>query len=659
MKKYRKNTFKILFFILAIVFLSACGHTPKTIEISGSKPLLFTDEEIQLTATVTAGKKDQTSKSKIIWSSSDISVAFVSQSGTVIPIAPGTATLTATLANDSTIYDSTDITVGLHVKSITVPKSELTLLTGSAKKDALLNIEVSPKNAYYQDFIIDSSNPSIVTASPDGTVHAKSPGSAIITIASSDPNYTQTLSCKITVQQGVSRITLSENSIELHSGETHTLIPTIIPQDAYDQSLVWSSSDETIATVTQDGKITPVSSGVAEIRCTALDGSEVFGSCSVNVVIPVKQIKLPERKITLLLGGTEELTQKQLLASVLPENTSYPTVRWVSSDPSIVTVTEDGVATGINAGTATITAYSTDPDSTDRIFDTCEVSVGTAVQSISISGADNTMSKASYASLSAAVFPEDALNPQVVWTSSNEKVIKIDSRGRISAIGVGEATITCTAQDGSNISDNVTIKVIQAVTSLRAVETGNIVLFEGNSSTLHVNVLPEDASNKNLLWSSDNNYIAAVDSSGTVTAKNAGKTTITATAKDGSNRKCVFYIVVEPSVPVTLESLGFGVYNANLLGITVKNMCSTKSIRNFDFNISLISYYGTELDSSGSYSLGSNVFIGPNATTTIKRTLSGISWTQKLKITITGVEFTDGTYYTIPLFDRETWSFTR
>ena len=188
---------------------------------------------------------------------------------------------------------------------------------------------------------------------------------------------------------------------------------------------------------------------------------------------------------------------------------------------------------------------------------------------------------------------------------------------------------------------------------------GTIVIFSGDSTTLHVKAAPDDATDKSVTWSSDNISIASVDASGKVTGKRAGKAVITATTKDGSNKVARFSLVVEPSVPITIDSLGFGIYNANLLGITVKSYCSNTIIKNFDFTITLYSYDGSTLTSSGSYNLGSDETIYAGQTKTIKRTLGGVAMAQKIVITITSVKLSDGSYYDIPAAEQETWSFTR
>ncbi len=259
--------------------------------------------------------------------------------------------------------------------------------------------------------------------------------------------------------------------------------------------------------------------------------------------------------------------------------------------------------------------------------------------------------------LTATLLPEDALNKKISWKSSNEKVATVSTSGVVTAKSVGKTTITGTAADGSGISKTVDILVVQKVTTVSAA-TKRIILFEGATSRATVKISPADASDKAINWSSDSSYVATVDKNGTITAKNAGEAIITATAADGSKKKTTIKVIVEPANPISLESIGFGRYLPNLLAMTVYNKTRTVSFTDFDFKMELYSYNGTMID-SGSYSLGSPVRMGAGSTKTIKRTVFGVGMATKVVITITGVELSNGSFYSIPKSLQETWTFRR
>ena len=139
------------------------------------------------------------------------------------------------------------------------------------------------------------------------------------------------------------------------------------------------------------------------------------------------------------------------------------------------------------------------------------------------------------AELVATILPVLTTDKSVIWSSSNNTVATVDDNGLVTAISVGEATITATAADGSNLSATckVIVEPILAI-SIEVMPT-EIEAEEGSDVQLSVIVMPEDATNKEVAWSSSNESIATVDNNGLVRIHKEGETTITATTTDGSN----------------------------------------------------------------------------------------------------------------------------
>lgn len=663
MKKKLLVTFLLL---LAVLLMAACGDTStassapsdssQATENDTGVLTIIAPEETMFVEDVMHLKAED--GRKVLWSSSDETVATVDADGSVKALSAGEVTITASLAKNESVKAEHKILIGEHVQSISLVDSGLTLLTGSKNDTATIQVDIQPETALCRDFSYVSSDPSIATVDESGAVHAVAKGSTTITVKSLDNACQTELSCDVIVKQGVSSITLNETQKELNLKNSLALTATVLPEDADDRTYTWSSTDESVVKVNSNGAVTPVGAGEAKILCTANDGGGTTGFCDVRVVVGVDKVTLDSKAVQVLIGAGSDVVQK-IGYTLTPERNSYPDLIWSSSDESVVKVDSDGVLRGVAPGKAVITAVSTDPNTAGRVKATCAVTVGNAVASINTDWGDETIAKGAARKVAASVFPSDAINPKLAWTTSNDKVLTVDAKGSVRAVGVGKATITCTTTDGTNISESKEYTVIQAVTGVTATERGVIVIFSGNSKQLHVAIKPDDASVKDVVWESNDSSIAFVDSTGKVFAKNAGTTFITATATDGSGKSCRFNVVVEPTLPITIESLGFGVYNGNLLGITVRNYCSRTTIKNFDFTIALYMYDGTQLSTSGSYNLGKDETIGPDRTRTIKRTLSGVAWAQKVVISITGVKLADGTYYSIPSAYQEVWTFTR
>ena len=153
-------------------------------------------------------------------------------------------------------------------------------------------------------------------------------------------------------------IELNETSAEITEGGTMQLTATVLPEDATDKTVTWVSSDESVATVDENGLVTAVSPGTATITATTNDGSELSASCAVTVlpnIVLATSMDLNQSNAEVNVGETVQLT-----ATMLPEDATDKTVTWASSDESIAAVDENGLVTAVAPGTATITATTND-----------------------------------------------------------------------------------------------------------------------------------------------------------------------------------------------------------------------------------------------------------------------------------------------------------
>ena len=160
------------------------------------------------------------------------------------------------------------------------------------------------------------------------------------------------------------------------------------------------------------------------------------------------------------------------------------------------------------------------------------------------------MDKGESKTLTANINPSNSSNKNVTWTSSNENVAVVNSGGRVTAIGVGKTTITARTVDGGYTATceiNVS-KANTKVTGVRLNKTG-MTLNAGETSQVRAEVLPYDATNQKVTWSSNAKEIADVDQEGNITCKSAGKATITAKTEDG-NYTATCVVTVKVNIPV-------------------------------------------------------------------------------------------------------------
>ena len=263
------------------------------------------------------------------------------------------------------------------VSGITLDRATATLVEG---EKVTLTATVSPANASDKTVTWSSSNSTVATVT-NGVVTAVAPGTATITAKAGD----KTATCKVTVEKkiiNVTSITLDRATATLVEGETTTLVATVSPANASDKTVTWSSSNSTVATVT-NGVVTTVAPGTATITAKAGDKT---ATCKVTVekkVIPVSGITLDRTTATLVEGEKVTLT-----ATVSPANASDKTVTWSSSNSSIATVA-NGVVTAVVPGTATITAKAGDKTATCKVtVKKVEISIGDVNEDFAVTVSD-------------------------------------------------------------------------------------------------------------------------------------------------------------------------------------------------------------------------------------------------------------------------------
>ncbi len=163
------------------------------------------------------------------------------------------------------------------------------------------------------------------------------------------------------------QISLDKTSLTLHGNESQQLTATVLPAEA-SQELMWTSSDESVATVSQSGLVSAVAAGNAVITATTTDGTDLSASCDVTV----SQVQAESIQLNVTPAGLNEGSSLQLTATVLPEECDIKTVIWASNNPSVATVDSNGLVTTHSVGTATITAITTDGS---NLSTTCTVTL--------------------------------------------------------------------------------------------------------------------------------------------------------------------------------------------------------------------------------------------------------------------------------------------
>ena len=411
------------------------------------------------------------------------------------------------------------------VESVTLDQTSINMYI---EETVELVATVNPTDATNTDIVWSSSNADIVSVDTNGIVTALALGNATITVTTVDGS--KTAACSVTVQEGLK---IEQTSVELGVAEEQTLSCTLNGSATNNAELVWSSSAATIVSV-EGGKLTALAVGSAVITVKTAD-ERCAASVSVTVVKRVESVSLDRTEITMAKGE-----QETLVATVNPSDASNKQVVWSSSNNIVATV-ENGVVTARNCGEVTITATTVDGA---KIAE-CTVTVYQPVTGISLSVPTATINVGETYQLTATVNPMDATNKNVVWSSDSD-VATVDQMGLVTAVSKGTAVITATTEEG-NKTISCTITVQQPVTGVELDKDSDYVSI-GGTLTLTAMVLPEDANNKNVTWSSDDEEVATVVN-GVVTGVAQGEARIIATTEEGGCTAECLVTVLDVTVP--------------------------------------------------------------------------------------------------------------
>ena len=265
-------------------------------------------------------------------------------------------------------------------------------------------------------------------------------------------------------------VTLSEDNVKIAQGKSMQLTANITPADADNQELEWESSDENVVMVTSTGKIVGMGIGTAVITATAKDTGATYGTCTVTVIDGslITNIELNTASEILSIGESLQLT-----ATITPENAKNKELEWKSSNEDVAMVTSNGKVVAMDKGIAVITATATDGSGVSA---SCTINVMQKVKSIELNHTSYSLDIGESVTLVATVKPDDAENKSVKWSSSNEDILMVNQNGKVVCLGYGEAIITASAQDGSNVSASCLFNCSNAIVDVNANSTEKVII---------------------------------------------------------------------------------------------------------------------------------------------------------------------------------------
>ena len=518
-------------------------HTVKGVTLNKSDLRLYTNKTEQLIATITP---ENATNKNVTWTSSNPDVATVDENGLVTAVSGGSGSIIVTTEDGGYTAVCNFTIYNVPIDSASLNPSVFEMPEGAKKK---LDVVCLPENACIKSITWWSSNKRVASVGVDGVVAANNIGTATISakiVDYFDNKFEITSKFNITAGVLVEGVKLNRNGLTLAISDTEQLIATVLPEDATNKNVTWTSSNPDVATVDEEnGLVTAMTPGEATITVTTKDGG-YQATCEVNVfssVVPAETITLEKHNLEMFLNADHvypdnvDVTTYQLKATVLPENASNKKVIWSSDDPSVATVDENGLVTAVGEGETQIIACLLTNQS--RV-DSCNVKV----TNFKILESDIEIPIGE-----SRVLHIDSKNnlSSVDWQCNDKRIATVENDGTVTAVG-GEGTARVTAQlildSGVKIYAYCDVRIVSVRVQSITLEPYVLQLSVGESGKFTVVFTPNNATNKNVTWSSDDPSVATVNENGLVTAISNGRSTITATTEDGGKTYQVLVVVL-------------------------------------------------------------------------------------------------------------------
>lgn len=461
------------------------------------------------TLTVVYNPEDTTDDKTVTWNSTNPNAVTV-DNGVVTAVGEGSSTVTATVGEK---VATINYTVRIPLESITINGDE----TLSKNEEKTLTVTYNPTNTTDNKTVDwESSNPEIVSIDSTGKITGKKGGTAKITATVGNVKAEKEVKVVVPIES----VSLSGDDSIL-KGETKRLTATINPEDTTDdKTITWSSDNENVLFVDQNGQIRGIKEGTANVKAVVA-GKETTKQITVNE-IHINSIAIDgDQEFEMIKNQT-----KNLSVTINPENTTDDKgVVWKTNNEEVARVDNDGKVTALKEGEATITA-TVGTNETSVKINVKEIHINSVV----INELDDEFTRGDEFKFSATYTPENTTdeNKTVEWSSSNTDVGTIDQEGNF--VALKEGTTKITAKIGNIKAEREVTVIENHVGDFKLLQEEGEVLNIGNTQKLVTVVNPENCTDAyTIKYSSSDEAIATVDENGNVTALKDGKVVITAT----------------------------------------------------------------------------------------------------------------------------------
>lgn len=480
-----------------------------------------------------------------------------------------TITLSRTTPDGITLTASCQITIDITTSGFHIKPSALTMKAGDVQ-----TITTDLKGSYKLAWISSDTNIATVVPSSDmlsAQITARKPGTAIITAVNAANNVYST--CTITVQQEITSLDIGIAGKKYTAYDTTLsegfvfMEPLYQPKDATDKNFIWDSSDKTVATVDEKGKVTLLKEGSTYITLKAGASSVSPAMCILNIVpVPIKPISsitTDPTELSMVKGDT-----RTIKATYNPIDVTDPTLIWTSFDEKVAKVDNTGKVTAVGVGATYINIEASLVDSNgNKAKAIVKVTVRDKLTSIEFESKTTYVSIGSSKQLDIIFKPDKDVNKKVTFSSSDDSIFKVtpgkeEGTCIIQGIAAGQAVLSCVSEELGQAG----VKTCMVYVTEADVATKDFIItpaaetvYIGQTLQMVKTFTPENATNQNVTWNSSDSGIASVTALGLVRGVKEGKVTVSAVYTDTANKVPIIRTSTIEVKPVPINVTDFDV----------------------------------------------------------------------------------------------------
>ncbi|MDC0435413.1 Ig-like domain-containing protein, partial [bacterium] len=289
----------------------------------------------------------------------------------------------------------------------------------------------------------------------DGLVTAVGVGKANLKVRADNGRLNEVKTVRVYKPVDVTALSITSEDGFVMLGETQQFYADVTPSNADNPAVTWHTTDSDVFTIDDNGVLTPVGVGKAnvKVRWAEDDSVQAIKTVRITAPVPVTALSVTSEDGFVMLGETQ-----QFYADVTPSNATNPAVTWHTTNPDVFTVDDNGVLTPVSVGKANVKARWAENDLMQAIK-TVRITAPVPVNGLTVSSEDGIVLLGETQQFFANILPTNATNQSVTWHTTDRNVFTVDANGVLTPVGVGKANVKVRWAEDSNMAATMTVRV--------------------------------------------------------------------------------------------------------------------------------------------------------------------------------------------------------